>query len=418
MASNTVSFCEGTAGTFTFTCIVSGGFNIPTFQWQQRINLGSWTDIPAENTLSLTRSFPAFTPATIFQYRLAVAEAGNMGSPQCRIVSLPLAVEINANPVTTVTNNGPVCEGNALMLTSTGGAQYAWNGPNGFTATGSNVSINNLQLTQAGKYYVIVTNAAGCIHKDSTTIIINPAPAATTGFSNTSICAGDSVQLIAAGGLTYQWIPAEGLSDTDVFNPKASPAGSLQYSAIVTNLFACKDTAYVTVNVLKKPNANAGPDRVMIAGQPIQLSGSVSGEGYNFSWSPANYMDNSHSLQPIVNPPVDIKYILNVVSNFGCGTVSDTMFVKLYNDIFVPNAFSPNGDEINDKWNIPALAAYSSFEVVVYNRYGQIVFQTKNALKPWDGTFNGKPLPVGAYSYFINLGTSRYPLNGTVLIIR
>jgi len=339
-----------------------------------------------------------------------------MGSAQCRIYSQPYTFSIHTNPVTTAINDGPVCENSKITLTATGGTQYAWVGPDSFAGFGSPLPIGNTRLSHAGKYYVTVTNPAGCVTKDSTTIIVNPAPTATTAFANTIICTGDSIQLTAGGGLTYPWIPSTGLSDPNVYNPKASPGGTTGYNVIVSNQFSCKDTASSIVNIIQKPIADAGPDKTILAGFTVQLSGSINRQGNNFSWSPALDIDDIHSLQPIVNPPADRIYILNVISNAGCGTSSDTMFVKVYKGIFVPNAFSPNGDGVNDTWNIPALAVYPFYEVAVYSRWGQLVFYTKNFIKPWDGTFTGKPLPIGGYNYFINTGKEL--LKGTVLVIR
>lgn len=412
--STNASFCEGTATSYTYNCAVSGGFNNPVFQWQQRANNGSWTDIPLANLNTLNTTFVTTTPPGIYQFRLVVAESGNMGSPQCRIASQPITITVNANPVTTATNNGPVCKGSTLTLTATGGTQYAWTGPNAYTGSGSPLPIANIQLNQAGKYYVTVTNAAGCIQKDSTTILINPAPVATTGFTNASVCEGDSIQLIAGGGPPYQWIPAAGLSNAAISNPKASPALTTVYSVVVTNSFSCKDTAAVTIQVVNRPVVDAGPDKVMLKGRSIQLAATVSGTGAAYAWSPATYINDIYSLQPVINPPADARYILNAVS--GCGTASDTMFVKVYNDLFIPNAFSPNGDGLNDTWNIPALRAYPSFELFVYSRWGQLLFHTKDNPLPWDGTYKKQPCMNGAYTYLIK--TKNELFKGTVMIIR
>jgi gliding motility-associated-like protein len=413
-------FCEGPfLHQFQLSCTVSGGFINPVYQWQGRNSLSNvWSDAPMATNNSIGFVIvPNAAPGT-YEARLAVAESGNMSSLQCRIYSQPFTFTINANPVTTAVNDGPTCEGRTAILTATGGTQYAWTGPNAFSGTGSPLPLANIQLNQAGKYYVTVTNAAGCSHQDSTTLAINPKPTASTAVTNTSICLGDSVQLIASGGSAYQWIPASGLSNAAISDPKASPALTTVYSVVVSNQFACTDTAFTTVHVLQMPIANAGPDKTILEGQSIQLSGAVNGSGYTYSWSPGTYIDNINVLQPVVDPPADIKYILTAVSDLGCGTSADTMFVKVYKNIFVPNAFSPNGDGTNDTWNIPALAAYPFFELVVYNRWGQLVFQTKNIARPWDGTLRGKPLPIGAYSYFIDLGISQDLIKGTVLIIK
>jgi gliding motility-associated-like protein len=414
--SDTTSLCEGTAGSYTFTCSVSGGFNNPVYQWQQRINNTTWTDMAGETNLSLLKAFPANTPAGIYEYRLSVAEIGNLGSPQCRINSQPLRVIINTKPVTTAINNGPVCERTTATLTATGGTQYQWSGPNGFTGSGSPLLLTNIQLNQAGKYYVTVTNAVGCNKTDSTVIIVNPAPVASTSFANASICVGDSIQLIAAGGPPYNWIPPAGLSNATVFNPKASPAQTTVYSVIVTNAAGCADTATSTIALTSLATVNAGPDKVILKGQRIQLSGAATGQGISSSWSPPLYINDIYSTQPYVNPPADISYILTAVS--GCNTVADTMFVKVYNDIFIPNAFTPDGNGTNDTWNINALEAYPGFELFIFNRYGQLVFKTNKAPVAWDGKYNGKPCMNGVYTYVIKTGNNKEPIKGTVMIIR
>lgn len=416
---NSIEYCEGPQRQAVLSCSVSGGFINPAYQWQYKLpNDNSWSDITLANSNTLNWTIPANAPPGIYQARLAVAEMGNLASPQCRIYSKPFSFTINANPVTTAANDGPACAGSVTILTATGGNQYVWTGPNSFTGSGSPLSLVNTQPVAAGKYYVQVTNAAGCINKDSTTILVNPTPIAAITSSTETICANDSVTLNASGGSSYLWIPATGLNDATVFNPKASPDQTTEYQVVVSNQFNCKDTVSAIVNVIQQPIVDAGPDKIILEGQTAQLTGTINSQGNNFSWSPATYIDNIHSLQPVVNPPVDTRYVLDVVSAFGCGIASDTVFVKVYKNIFIPSAFSPNGDGRNDTWNIPALAAYPYFEVAVYNRWGQMVFHTKSILKPWDGKFNGKDLPMGSYNYFIDVGESQYIFKGSVMIVR
>jgi gliding motility-associated-like protein len=84
----------------------------------------------------------------------------------------------------------------------------------------------------------------------------------------------------------------------------------------------------------------------------------------------------------------------------------------------VPNAFSPNGDGINDVWNIRNLADYPDATVKIFDRYGKLVYTSRGYSKPWDGTRNGTALPVGTYSYIIQVKQGDTPLNGSVTIIR
>ena len=416
--SGVVKLCEGETGSFIFNCNVSAGFNNPSYQWQQSSNGAEWTDIPAATTTTLSRNFTTTTAAGNYIYRLSAAEAGNMSSAQCRVASNPLTIQVAANPVTTVTSNSPLCENNKLLMTATGGTQYQWTGVNNFSATGAVVSFDSAHSNLSGKYYVEVTNDAGCKHSDSVTAIVNINPVASTSISTATICEDDNLQLGSSGGDTYKWIPATGLSSDVIANPVASPSATTGYSVIVSNQFACKDTALVMVNVIAKPVADAGTDKWIIEGNSAQITANASGQDISYSWSPDIYINSIQSLQPIVNPPRDTTYVLTVVSNAGCGTAMDTMKVFVYKDVFIPNAFSPNGDGLNDTWYIPALSAYTKFELSVFNRYGQVVFQNKNSNKPWNGKYKGEPLPIGVYVYMIDLKVGGKILKGTVTIVR
>ncbi|MEO7922596.1 MAG: gliding motility-associated C-terminal domain-containing protein [Chitinophagaceae bacterium] len=419
VSQSTVAYCEGPARQFVLSCAISGGFTNPVFQWQQRTAANpSWADIPAATSNTFTASFPVNALPGVYEFRLAVAESGNINSLFCRIYSQPFTITINAAPLTTAANNGPACEGSALNLSATGGTNYTWNGPGAFAATGSRATISGVQINQAGKYYVLVASAAGCTHLDSTTVVVHPVPSATTGFVRDSICAKDSIGLTASGGTGFQWIPVTGLSNTAIANPKASPATTTTYSVIISNQFSCTDTAFSTVYIVPLPVANAGPDKIIFVGQSAQLSGSINVPGDSWSWSPAFYIDDIFSLQPHVTPPADQNYVLTVASAFGCGTASDLVLVKVFKDIFIPTAFTPDNNGLNDTWNILGLEALPTYRVGVYNRWGQQVFETKNEPRGWNGKFKGLPQPAGIYIYIIEKGVDKTLVKGSFMLIR
>jgi gliding motility-associated-like protein len=185
------------------------------------------------------------------------------------------------------------------------------------------------------------------------------------------------------------------------------------------NEYGCRDSATVEVNVWKKPVAEAGSDKSTKEGVAVQLNGSIKGTDVYYFWSPPNYLDDANSLNPFANPPQSVSFNLQVTSNLGCGTSIDAVLVKVYPQVIIPNAFSPNGDGINDTWNVKALHVYDQSETFIYNRYGQLVYHSKGYLTPWDGKRNGSPLPVGMYYYVIDLKVNNEPkLTGSVLIIR
>jgi gliding motility-associated-like protein len=91
---------------------------------------------------------------------------------------------------------------------------------------------------------------------------------------------------------------------------------------------------------------------------------------------------------------------------------------KAHKTFEIPNVFSPNGDNINDRWNIKGLAEYDNCVVEIYNRYGQMLFRSNGYRQPWDGTYKGAPLPVATYYYIINLAKGERPVAGSVTILR
>jgi gliding motility-associated-like protein len=418
-AGNVKEWCEGEDTEVALKCDVSAGYNDPYFQWQQSTDgSNTWLDIPSANTTTLSRRFPSSTAPGNYLYRMTVRQQAGVDLASCRVASGILTVRINSVPDATISSNSPVCEGGAVTLALSGGEQYKWTGVNNFSSSAKSVTINNAQLANGGKYYVTVTSVKGCVSKDSTEVIVSPVPVASVAFTRQTICKGESVFLSSSGGTAYKWFPSVGLSSSSIANPVATPAETIKYNVVVGNGSVCTDTAIVTVNVIATPIANAGPNHAIHEGQSVELNGNIIGSNYTYNWSPNIYIDSVHTLQPNVNPVSDTRYILNVTSNDGCGFSADTAFIRVYKNIVIPNAFSPNGDGINDTWNITALNTYTDFDFAVFNRYGQLVYQSKSYNQPWNGTYNGKALPAGTYYYVLNLRNALPMQKGYIVILR
>jgi gliding motility-associated-like protein len=171
------------------------------------------------------------------------------------------------------------------------------------------------------------------------------------------------------------------------------------------------------VRFIPPPTVNAGGIVYVLKGHTIALSPTTSDPNVHYSWSPNIDIDNDTLKNAVVTGDIDRTYTLTVTDVRGC-TAQDTVFVKVSPPINIHNTFTPNGDGINDYWTIVGLTAYTDATVDIFDRYGQKVFHSLSYPKPWDGTFNGKPLPVGVYYYVINTNVNGQVLSGYVTIIR
>jgi gliding motility-associated-like protein len=413
--SQLYQLCEGDTATIFMQGLISSGYTDPRYQWQQSIG-GVWTDIAGATNPTHTVFFDKNKLPGDHVYRLTAFEAANAGKAACRVASSMLTVRVNPKPTLSIGNPGPVCVGDNVSITASGASQYQWSGPAGFTSTAATIYLNAVSQGQAGYYKVAAVGSNSCRATDSTMLVVNAVPAISVGQNEFEICAGSSVQLVASGANSYAWSPAIGLSSATTSSPMASPKDTTDYRVIGFNAAGCSDTAFVKVNVQERPVAQAGADRVITEGESIQLKGSISGSYTDYTWSPAWRVSDVNILEPMVYPVQDTNYVLTAFTNGLCPEDADSVFIRVLKKIIAPNVFTPNGDGINDLWEIAGLNTYKKAEVKVYNGYGQLVFHASH-FSPWNGRYKNKPLPVGTYYYIIETGETKR-LTGYVDILR
>lgn len=233
---------------------------------------------------------------------------------------------------------------------------------------------------------------------------------------DTSICPGDTVLLRAYGGSKFFWSPNERLEDAYAAMTDAWPAAPQKYIVKITDDSACSIERTVNIKMLPAPHVLAGLDQDIKLTESAQLNGSAVGSYY---WTPEGAVNPANILNPVVYPLVTTTYYLNVHSPEGC-TARDSVTIHVTNAM-LPNAFSPNGDGLNDvfKLHIQDERVHLS-DFSVYNRFGQRVFFTRVTNDGWDGTFNGKIADLGTYFYLVNyvIGAKSYKLKGDVSLIR
>ena len=202
------------------------------------------------------------------------------------------------------------------------------------------------------------------------------------------------------------------------FNPEIAGPGLHQIFYSFNGANGCEDTASQNIIVYPTPELNYPASFNILEGDAVPLSPNIiPNTTAIYTWSPASYLDDASSSSPVCNPSDDITYTVSVISTNGCSN-AQTVIVKVVKDFIVPNTFTPNGDGINDYWVIDNLYLYPTHHVQVFNRYGQVVFESKNYTEFWDGKYKGKPLPAGTYYYIIDLDGQRTTKKGYVTIIK
>lgn len=338
---------------------------------------------------------------------------------------------VTVNVVDTVTlktgNDTTICRTDGISLSLASNAlRYTWTQfPAGSTL--NDATLKNPVATPVAAFtsYYVTGRIGSCVDSDSIKIATVPYPIPNAGPDQT-ICLGASTSLQASGGSTYSWSPIAFLSSpgTAATNVQ-SPTISVDYTVSVTENMGCPKavTDVVTVKV-NRITADAGPrDTSVVRDQPLQLNGTGSS---NYSWIglPATqWLSSTTIANPVSMPQDDITYVLTATDNIGCFD-TDTITVRFYKvnpDLYVPSAFSPNGDGTNDIIKPLALGLRSVDAFRIYNRWGQLLFSTSQIGAGWNGKLAGADQAAGTYIYYAegtDFRNKKISRKGYVVLIR
>lgn len=282
---------------------------------------------------------------------------------------------------------------------------------------GNSILWNTGQTTQTiyaktnGQYLVTVTTQDGCFISDTLLATVKPLPQIELG-NDTALCSYESLLLDASFPNTfYQWNNGSTAPSITISNPG-------KYS-VIADLDGCivEDSILVTQKVAALAIATT-LDPEIVEGSIARLFAKLDNANAQYQWSPAEYLNNANISNPLATPIQSITYHLLTSSVDGC-IAEDTIHIKVIPELKIPNVFSPNGDGINDTWNIPFSNLYTKAELQIFNRFGQLIFKLTGFNKPWDGTYQGNLLPVGTYYYIINPNVSGGKTKaGSVTILR
>lgn len=409
ISANDTSVCSGR--TASFSSHITNPDSNGSYQWY--VNGAAPT--------GATDSSFSYHPAdgdTVTLHYTASGTCGNITS-----VSAPVIIHVfTVTPPVVSVHDTLICSPGTITLTAqTNGMgnplYYHWWSPSPILSAADQPSVT-IDAQLSSYYLVTVTDSISndCKASVTDTIQVRVSAAAFRAYGDTAACVGDSLQLHARGGNTYTWTPTADFiyqTDSDVI---VVPASSTVYTVQIANADGCTASFDLPVSVAAPVLADAGSDRYIRFGASVQLQAQG---GISYVWYPADFLSADSGNVVTATPPRTTEYYVTVTGNNGCKAV-DSVTVYVAN-IFMPTAFTPNGDGLNDQLHVrfsdPAtkLVGFS-----IYNRWGQQVFYTNGITRGWDGNYKGVPAEIGTYFYMVEYtaGGESFTDKGTVTLFR
>lgn len=366
-----------------------------------------------------------FTYAKSGRYRVSLTVTDNKGC----IDSVRKLTVVNHLPYIFVTpDSGIFCPGTTVQLNALHQGKIRWT-PNSLVScdTCSSITVKPLVPTI---YTATASDTIGCSSDFKVSLNVYTPYTFNPTLRDTGFCIGGSAQLnVGVSGLMYRWTPSTGLSNATIQNPVASPQSNTTYQVDVIDSTMCfPRSAQATILVHPLPTINPGPTVVVAYNAPFTLKPTYGPDIVSYNWNPISQLNCSGCASPSGIALASIKYTVTATTSKGC-IASDTLQLRLEckeENLLTPNAFTPNGDNLNDYFYPIARGLDLINKFVIYNRYGQIIFE-RNNFKPndkmagWNGNYNGKAQPSGSYQYVIqavcDLGNA-INKTGTVVLIK
>jgi gliding motility-associated-like protein len=279
----------------------------------------------------------------------------------------------------------------------------------------------------ATTYTYTVTNSCGTSSND-VVVTVNVCTTPSSGYivSDSTVCEGTCITITdqSTGGNTWEWTFNGGTPATsNVQNPGTvcfNTPGTYTIEQIVSNGFGA-DTTTSTVEVFSTPIIDAGQDVAVELGQSTTLNATGGGVNAVYTWNPADWLTCVICPTTIATPDETITYTVSVVDSNGCVATDDvTVIVNYDNVIWVANIFSPNGDGNNDVLFVRGKGV-ESFQFVVYDRWGEKVFETTDLSFGWDGRFRGKDMNKAVFVYYLKgffIDGTEFNQKGDITLLR
>ncbi len=415
------SACPNQSITFTGASTTTG-FNMAGYLW-------NFPDGTTQTTVNASKAFPAIGTYNV-RYRI-YADNGCIGD-----TTKPVSV---GNPVSlSVQASGKACSDSLFTFTSSIPANSAnppswyWDfGDGNNTVITSGNTATHGYAANAGPIQVrhAVGFSTGC---GTDTVlysipVIHANPVASFSFVADTLCELKPVQFNATltGISSWVWNFGDGTSTAaPPLTHTFGKPGSYPVTLIVQDVNGCgSQPAVNTVIINPMPDIDAGPDKFFRIGSSVTLDASISNPGnYDFVWTPGTYLNTTTLLNPTALTDRRMTYYITATDKATHCANTDSMVIKPISIVQVPNAFTPNNDGKNDLFRVLGTELVTRFNLRIFDRYGQLVFETNDKGQGWDGKRKGTDLPTGGFVYILTYSAPNYPAaqveKGSFILIR
>ena len=366
--------------------------------------------------------------APLAETTYTVTITGDLENYACEIIRTVTVIPLTPEPLS-ISGETESC-GEELQLYTDTGIAAEWSESPDFTVIFAVADTVNVTSDPTDVFYARITDENGCTVTDSIETV-NRVPQITLEAPNI-ICINDTViieitNLNPDDDLVYSWAPLSQIVDyTPDGSAIVSPSGTDIFTVSAYNQFGCETTASVEIQVLDfipPLEAFAEEDSILL-GESTQLF-STEYPNYLYQWSPGGSLSSTSIFNPLATPEETTTYTVRIEDINGCHntaevTVTVTEVECIDPFVFIPNTFSPDGDETNETFGV--LSPYvEEMYLVVYNRWGEKMFESYDPAAQWDGTLEGSPLAPDVYAYYCRVtcrGGSTAEFKGNVTLLR
>jgi gliding motility-associated-like protein len=384
-----------------------------------------WT--PTAGISSPTLATPTILADTSAEYYITVTIGSSVGS--C-IKRDSFFLDIQPNPISlNMGGNRFACRHDSLRLapsvTPAWYTHYLYHWSPGGKLNDSTASVVTYisPTTDTEKIYLTVQTPGGCNTRDSMLIFVHTDSLADLDISmrlcqgTDSTLAPENVNLVE-GPLTYAWHNGHDFVDSTSPTPTVQPHTSASYVGIITSKWGCHDTLKADVTILPQALIYMPDSVILHAGESYQISPTTNCA--RFTWYPGLGLTDTSISNPVATPVVNTRYIVKAITEDGC-SLTDSIKISIdpLSVIDAPNAFVPGG--LNSKFRVirKGLAVLNYFRV--FDRWGNMVYESKDIDAGWDGMYKNIPQPAGVYVYEIEAVTDLgkiFHKQGNVTLLR